>query len=319
MRTFSSTFHSIILMPSPNIEDHVIHITNPTHHYTTGLQLPTPSITPPLPIFIAADSTGETAQKVIKAVLHQFAGHNVNLRVFPEIADTESLIAVYNAASVTNALVVTSLVNRAHREIGEQHAKAIGVTTIALFGELLDHFEAFLKIKPQGVPGLTHLADEHYFKRIEAIEFTVKADDGKDDRLLEQADIVLVGVSRTSKTPLSTYLAHQGYKVGNVPIFLGKEPPDTLYNLDQHRIFALTISPSMLESIRKSRVQTMGLSMYDNYAESAYIMAELEYSQEIFASNPVWPIIDVTNRAIEESAARIISIMDQHGFQAPNQ
>jgi len=271
----------------------------------------------PLLIFIAADSTGETAQKVVNAVLHQFAGHNVVLRVFPEIANPQDLIAVYNIAAASNALVVTSLVNRSHREVGEKHAKEIGVTTIALFGELLDHFEAFLQIKPQGVPGLTHLADEKYFQRIEAIEFTVKADDGKDARLLEQADIVLVGVSRTSKTPLSTYLAHQGYKVANVPLFLGQEPPDTLYGIDQNRIFALTIDPSSLESIRKSRVQTMGLSMYDNYAESAYIMAELEYSQEIFASNPNWPIIDVTNRAIEESAARIISVLDTHGFQAP--
>ena len=271
----------------------------------------------PLLIFIAADSTGETAQKVVNAVLHQFAGHNVVLRVFPEIANAQDLIAVYNIAAASNALVVTSLVNRSHREVGEKHAKEIGVTTIALFGELLDHFEAFLEIKPQGVPGLTHLADEKYFQRIEAIEFTVKADDGKDARLLEQADIVLVGVSRTSKTPLSTYLAHQGYKVANVPLFLGQEPPITLYGIDQNRIFALTIDPSSLESIRKSRVQTMGLSMYDNYAESDYIMAELEYSQEIFASNPNWPIIDVTNRAIEESAARIISVLDTHGFQAP--
>jgi regulator of PEP synthase PpsR (kinase-PPPase family) len=167
------------------------------------------------------------------------------------------------------------------------------------------------------VAGLLHSADERYFKRIEAVEYTVKADDGKDPRLLVDADIILVGVSRTSKTPLSTFLAHKGFKVGNVPIVLDRPPPAALFDVDPRRVFALTIAPEVLQNIRRTRLVALRLGADTNYGDLDYIQAEIEYASDLFLSHPEWPLIDVTNRAVEETAATILGIYYERGFDVP--
>jgi regulator of PEP synthase PpsR (kinase-PPPase family) len=168
-----------------------------------------------------------------------------------------------------------------------------------------------------GVPGLFHQADETYFRRIEAVEYTVKADDGKEPRALQEADIILVGVSRTSKTPLSTYLAHKGYKVGNVPIVLDHPIPAQLSACDQQRIFALTIDPDTLQAIRLARLKAMGMGRHVNYCDMDYILAELEYADGLFRANREWPAIDVTGKAVEETAATILGILNDRGLIGP--
>ena len=159
-----------------------------------------------------------------------------------------------------------------------------------------------------------HRADEHYFRRIEAVEFTVKADDGKEPRMLPQADIVLVGVSRTSKTPLSVFLAHKGYKVSNVPLVLDRPLPPQIYDTDQRRIFALTIDPASLRSIRLQRLKTMRVPGRTNYSDMDYILAELEWAEGLFRRHQSWPVIDVTQKAVEETAATIIKVMHDRGI-----
>jgi regulator of PEP synthase PpsR (kinase-PPPase family) len=144
---------------------------------------------------------------------------------------------------------------------------------------------------PRGASGVP-LSDD-YFRRIEAIEFTIKQDDGASPQNLAKADIVLTGVSRTGKTPLSIYLAQKGYKVANVPIVMGVEMPRTLFEVDPKKVFGLTINHGVLQDIRKTRAKTLGFSSGSrtNYSEMDYIRGELEFAGRLFAQNPVWPVI----------------------------
>jgi regulator of PEP synthase PpsR (kinase-PPPase family) len=272
----------------------------------------------PQQVYIVSDGTGSTAEKVVRAGLRQFRGHIVHLRTFPEVEGADQIGAIMRRARRNGALVVTTLVHPAAREVAERLAHELQVQHIDVLGGLLGGLERYLDATPVGVPGLLHTADEQYFRRIDAVEFTVKADDGQEPTMLHEADIVLVGVSRTSKTPLSTFLAHKGFKVANVPIVLEKRPPPELFQIDQRKVFALTIDPEVLETIRRSRIRAMGASRYANYADSDYILAELEFAMELFRGNPKWPIIDVTNRALEETAATLLQTYHDSGFTVPD-
>jgi hypothetical protein len=168
--------------------------------------------------------------------------------------------------------------------------------------------------QPHSTPGLMHRADAEYFRRIEAVEFTVKVDDGKEPRMLEKADIVLVGVSRTSKTPLSVFLAYKGFKVANVPLVVDRDPPAQLFAVDPRKVFALTIDPESLQEIRRSRLQTMRMREGTNYGQMDYILAELEYAEDLFRRNRQWTLINVTNKALEETAALILSMYAERGL-----
>jgi regulator of PEP synthase PpsR (kinase-PPPase family) len=154
------------------------------------------------------------------------------------------------------------------------------------------------------------LSDE-YFRRIEAVEFTVKSDDGKEPRNFKKADLVLVGVSRTSKTPLSTLLAQRGLKVANLPIVLGVTTPPELEEANQERIVGLTIGLEPLVEIRKARLKQLGMSVDANYGLKDQVKAELEYAQGIFRAHAGWPVIDVTGRAIEETAVIILESLKE--------
>jgi len=276
-----------------------------------------PTVRMPQPIIVISDGTGETAEKVVRAGLRQFQGHIVHVRTYANVAGAESLLGLFRIAARRRAFVITTLVQPGMRELAERYGRDLRVRHLDLIGNLLGELESYLEAEPLSVPGLMHQADDRYFKRIEAVEFTVKADDGKEPRMLSQADVILVGISRTSKTPLSTYLAHKGFKVGNVPIVLDHPVPERLFTVDPHRVFALTISPDTLQGIRRSRLRAMGVGTRSNYDDPDYILAELEYATDLFSSHPEWPIIDVTNKAIEETAATILNILRDRGMAGP--
>lgn len=271
----------------------------------------------PQPLFIVSDGTGETAERVVRAALRQFRGHLVHVRTYPHVSRPEDLQILFRRAARKEAMVVSTLVTPEMREAAVTFAREHEVAYADLLGRLMDVMEGFLEQRAVGVAGLLHQADERYFLRIEAVEFTVKADDGKEPRMLRHADLVLTGVSRTSKTPLSTFLAHKGFKVGNVPIVLDRKPPAELFRIDQRRIFALTIDPHVLRHIRETRLKSMGVPYGTNYGDLDYILAELEYANEIFRANPEWPVIDVTNKAVEETAGIILRIFADRGFPTP--
>lgn len=271
----------------------------------------------PQPIIVLSDSTGETAEKVARAALRQFRDHVVFVRTFNHIQREDQLQHLIRLAARQGAFVVTTFVQPQMRQLAEQLSRELGVRHVDLIGNLLVELEQYLSISPEGVPGLIHRADDQYFKRIEAVEFTVKADDGKEPRMLQQADIVLVGVSRTSKTPLSTYLAHKGFKVANVPIVLDRPLPRQLFLVNPMRVFALTIDPDTLRGIRTSRLRAMGVPDLSGYDDLGYILAELEYAEDLFRRNPEWPIVDVTAKAVEETAAVLINTLHNRGLAGP--
>lgn len=271
----------------------------------------------PQPILVLSDGTGETGEKVLRAALQQFKGHIVHVRTHAHITRADQLTKWFRIAARQNAFVVTTLVRGDMREHADRLGREHGVRHIDMIGNLLQALETFLQMAPVGVPGLMHQADETYFRRIEAVEFTVKADDGKEPRMLKEADLILVGVSRTSKTPLSTYLAHKGFKVGNVPVVLDRPLPAQLFKVDPNRVFALTIHPDALQSIRRSRLAAMGLGKTVNYDDMDYILAELEYAEGLFKAHREWPVIDVTNKAVEETAATILGVLHDRGLVGP--
>ena len=263
-------------------------------------------------IFVVSDSTGDTAAATVRAALAQFEDYLVNIKVYSHVREERRVEALVRLAGREDALVVFTLVETTLREQIHVAADRYDVQVVDLIGALLGHLAKHLGgLQPHGTPGRRPLLSEEYFRRIAAVEFTVKHDDGAETRNLLRSDIVLAGVSRTSKTPLSTYLAQKGWKVANIPIVLGIDPPQELYEVDQDKIFGLTIEPEVLHAIRMARIRNLGLTTNSNYGHIEHIYMELEYANEIFRRNPTWPVIDVTRRAIEESAAVIIKIFDE--------
>ncbi len=268
----------------------------------------------PKPIFIVSDGTGDTAEKVVRAALHQYKGHLVHMQLHPNVTERHQLERLFRIAARKRVLLVTTLVRPEMRNAAQALASEHRVHSVDLIGPVLEHLGGYLGATPQGVPGRMHQADADYFRRIAAVDFTVKVDDGKEPRMLREADIVLVGVSRTSKTPLSVFLAHKGYKVSNIPVVLDRPLPKEMHDIDPRRIYGLTIDPVSLQEIRRQRLKTMRMPGLANYGEMDYILAELDWSERLFRQNRSWPVIDVTRKAVEETAATILKIMSERGL-----
>jgi hypothetical protein len=182
---------------------------------------------------------------------------------------------------------------------------------VDVIGSLISHIGYHLEADPVNIPTGEMPLSQEYFRRVEAIEFAVKSDDGKEPRNLHKADLVLVGVSRTSKTPLSTYLAGRGLRVANVPLVLGVEPPKELQELPGYRVVGLTVDVDQLMDIRRQRLQQLGMPPDANYGLRDHVKAELEYAHTIFRDNPEWMVVDVTNCAIEETATIILEAVKE--------
>lgn len=257
-------------------------------------------------IYVVSDSTGETAERVTRATLLQFPDHNVRLRIERRVRDRRGLTVILEKAAAQAAMVVFTLVRPELRDHFREQAARLNVRHVDVIGSLLSQIGYYLEADPVNIPTAEMPLSPEYFRRVEAIEFAVKSDDGKEPRNLHKADLVVVGVSRTSKTPLSTYLAGRGLKVANVPLVLGVEPPQELYDLPGYRVIGLTIDVDQLMDIRKQRLQQLGMPPDANYGLREHVKAELEYAHSIFRDNPEWMVVDVTNCAIEETATIIL-------------
>lgn len=261
-----------------------------------------------LTLFIVSDSLGETAELVTKAAVSQFNQGlgTVSLKRFSHIEDATQLLEIAYLAKIEQAIIIYTLVKSDMRKKLKAACVQKDVKCIDLLGPVVDLLGHQLDEEPIEEPGLVRKLDDDYFKKIEAIEFAVKYDDGRDPRGILEADIVLVGVSRTSKTPLSQYLAHKRYKVANVPFVPEVDPPEELYRVDPKKCFGLIISPDKLNSIRKERLIVLGLKDDANYAQLARIEKEIEHFKRI-TDKIGCTVIDVTNRAVEETANLIIA------------
>jgi regulator of PEP synthase PpsR (kinase-PPPase family) len=265
-------------------------------------------VTEPRLVFVLSDATGETAEKVVRAALLQFANVPVQVRMYTRVRLEAEMRSIIARARQSHALVVFTVVSTAHRELLRRLCDEENVDAVDLIGALMTKLSSFLGAQPKGVPGLLHALGDEYFRRVEAVEFTVRNDDGREPRNLPKADLVLVGISRTSKTPLSTFLAQKGLKVANVPLVLGIEPPVELFQIDQEKIFGLTIKPDALLQIRQARLRHLGMPPDTSYGQRDHIAEEIAYAQSLFREHAAWPVIDITGKAVEETAADILRL-----------
>ncbi|KAJ8534920.1 hypothetical protein K7X08_016648 [Anisodus acutangulus] len=271
-------------------------------------------------IFMVSDGTGWTAEHAVNAALGQFdyclvdRHCPVNTHLFSGIDDVDKLMEIIKQAAKEGAMVVYTLAEPSMAESAKQACQHWGVASSDILGPITEAIAGHLGVSPSGLPRWAPEREktlgEEYFRRIEAIEFTIKQDDGALPRNLHMADIVLTGVSRSGKTPLSIYLAQKGYKVANVPIVVNIDLPKTLFEVNPEKVFALTINPVVLQSIRRARAKTLGFDgeLKTNYYDMDYVKEELEYAGKIFAQNPVWPVIEVTSKAIEETAVIVLRL-----------
>ncbi|RQD75468.1 MAG: kinase/pyrophosphorylase [Candidatus Syntrophonatronum acetioxidans] len=259
-------------------------------------------------VYVLSDSIGETAEFVVKAAASQFNSGHIEIRRIPFVYEIDTVMEVVEEASEFNSIIAYTLVLTELKEQLEKAAAEKGIPTVDILGPMMGAFTQVMKNGPRMEPGLMRRLDEEYFHRIAAIEFAVKYDDGKDPRGLLRADVVLIGVSRTSKTPLSMYLAHKRIKVANLPLVPEIEPPEELYMVPLNKIVGLTINSQQLYDIRVERLKTLGLTTSANYANMKRILEELEYAEN-FMKKLGCPIFDVSNKAVEEVANYIFQFI----------
>ncbi|KZV55184.1 putative pyruvate, phosphate dikinase regulatory protein, chloroplastic-like [Dorcoceras hygrometricum] len=271
-------------------------------------------------IYMVSDGTGWTAEHLVHAALGQFdyclvdRVCPVNTHLFSGIDDVETLMEIIKQGAKEGVMLVYTLADPSIAETARHACELWGVTSSDILSPLTEAIASHLGVSPSGLPrwapGRKNSLNEEYFRRIEAIEFTIKQDDGALPQNLTKADIILAGVSRTGKTPLSIYLSQKGYKVANVPIVMNLELPRSLFEVDPEKVFALTINPVVLQTIRKARAKSLGFGdeNWSSYSEMDYVKAELEFARNIFQQNPIWPVIEVSGKAIEETAAIVLRL-----------
>lgn len=270
-------------------------------------------------IFIISDGTGETAMTMTRAALVQYADLDLQMIRFKNVRSEAQVESIMDQARDRHAIVIHTIVSPSLRKKLFQIAAASSLLHVDLLGPLLDQLDHhFGRTSTQGTAGLLHSVDERYFKRIEAIEYTVKHDDGKTLSDLDQADIILIGISRTSKTPLSIFMSHKGWKVANIPLVKQVPVPTELFKADQRKVVALTIDPDSLQRIRRNRLEKFGQDPGGEYARMEKINEEIEWANDLYKQNKRWPVFNVTDRALEETAAEITRLVSSRmGYKDP--
>ncbi|GFR38375.1 phosphoenolpyruvate synthase regulatory protein [Insulibacter thermoxylanivorax] len=261
-------------------------------------------------IFICSDSTGNTAEGVVNATMRQFESVPTIIRRHSNISHEDEIRLIVEEAASMTAFIAYTLVQPDLRECMKQECIRMGVRSVDIMGPMMQAFIDSFNMRPIAKPGLLHRMDEDYFRRIDSVEFAVKYDDGKDKSGLLKADAVLIGVSRTSKTPLSIYLAHKGFKVANLPLVPEMKVPRELYQVEPERIYGLTMDARYILRIRMERLKSMGLSEHAQYARYERIVEELEYADKIMKELGCM-VIDVSDKAIEETANIIIDALQK--------
>ncbi|MZP28787.1 pyruvate, phosphate dikinase/phosphoenolpyruvate synthase regulator [Heliobacterium undosum] len=256
-------------------------------------------------IYVVSDSIGETAEFVVRAAASQFDGQGFEIKRVPYVLDRSHIQEIIEEAARHRSIIAYTLVIDEQRETLLRLAQERQIPTIDVLGPTIERLQKLTNLKPAQKPGLLHQLDEQYFRKVEAIEFAVKYDDGKDPRGILHADMILIGVSRTSKTPVCMYLAHKRIKAANVPLVPEVAPPEELFQLPRRKVVGLTISPQLLNGIRTERLRALGLAGNADYASHQRILQELDYAESIM-KRVGCPIINVTNKAVEETAARVL-------------
>lgn len=261
----------------------------------------------PAEVFVVSDGTGETGSSATQAAMLQFRTP-WRMRIFRDVRTESQARRVVELAVRMRAMLVFTVVDeRVARTLRDYGARQ-GVRTVDLLGPLISRAAQHLDAEPRLEPGLLHTFSDEYFRRIDAVEFAVRHDDGANVRTMVEADLVLIGPSRTSKTPLSMYLAQRGVKTGNVPLVPGLDPPRALFELDPAKVVGLTVDPGALLTIRRSRLRTMHAAPWAEYADPEAVLAELGRARRLYRESG-WRVVDISGRAVEETAARVLELL----------
>lgn len=262
-----------------------------------------------LTIYAVSDATGELAISVATAALRQYRQENIAVLRRGKTRNLDRVAKVVQEAKDSGGVIVFTLVSPELREGLLKLARENKVTAVDVMGPVMGAFSSYFDVAPSDQPGLKYQITGDYFRRNDAIEFAVKHDDGQGLETIDQADIVLLGISRTSKTPLSIYLAYRGFKTANIPIIRNVPPPRVLASLDRRKMVGLTVSPDKLSELRGTRLAKLGLPRTESYANIEFIREELAFAHQVFSELGGIPVIDVTLKAIEEVATEALSVL----------
>lgn len=268
-------------------------------------------------VFVVSDGTGGTAERAVKAALAQFIDVPVEIHRRPNIREKQQVTQVVREASEVEGIIVHTLVSNELREFMVRAGRMYNTQTIDLLGPLLSRFSDHLEMSPAEKPGILRSLNEEYFRLIETMEFALRHDDGLHTDELDQAEIILVGVSRTFKTPLSVYLAFKGWYVANVPIVLHRDPPPILFEQPAEKVFGLKMNTRRLAALRSVRDRHMQGAVGE-YADLDHVRREALYALKLFERPPQWATIDVTSKPIEEIASEILALVPKDRDNLPN-
>ena len=261
-------------------------------------------------VYLVSDSTGETLDRIFLSLKSQFANFQYEKKEFAFIRTEQQIDKIIKECNkLDNSLILYTIVETKLAKYISNKSDENNVPCFGILGNLILSFSKLLNQKAIHKPSAQHVLDEDYYKRIEAIQFTMAHDDGKKVDDINSADVVLLGVSRTSKTPTSIYLANRGYKTVNVPLVLDQKIPEGLVSNENSCIIGLVADPERLADIRRNRVAIMKDHKLKEYTDLEAIKNEVENSKILFKKNN-WPVIDVTRRSVEETAASILKIIE---------
>ena len=266
-----------------------------------------------LHLHLLSDSTGETLENIAKAALAQYDDVETVRHFWPMVRTETHLERILQEIAQNPGLVLFTLVNPVARSVLESRCRAMGLPAIAPLDSVNEALSVLLGQRAKARPGRQHTLDQAYFARVEAIQFTIAHDDGIGSEDWEEADIILAGVSRSSKTPTSIYLANRGYKTANIPIVPESPPPPVLFSLRHPLVVGLTTSAERLVQVRRNRLLSLNQAPSTAYVDPETVTREVAFARRMFADQG-WPVIDVTRRSIEETAAAIIALVSNRGL-----
>lgn len=258
-----------------------------------------------LNLHLISDSTGETVESVARAALAQFDDVDTQEFVSTLVRNKNQMDKIIEDIAEHPGVVMYTIVDEALRDRLKKECARRGLPCIAVLANVVSELSSYLGLKTHALPGRQHELNEEYFSRVDAINYALAHDDGQGHWELDDADIILVGVSRTSKSPTCMYLAYKGYKTANIPFVLDCPLPPSLEQVKTPLVVGLTINPERLQQIRKTRLQSLNQEADTNYVDMEYMQRELAESRKLFMKHQ-WPVIDVTKRSVEETAATIL-------------
>ncbi len=259
-------------------------------------------------VWIVSDGTGRTALQVIKAAFYQFTGLDVDYRIVDNVTTKEQIFDLMESVKQKSGMLVYTIVSKSNRRLLNRLAVENHILAVDLFGPLISILQKFLEQVPVEVPGLSYKMNRDYFRMVEAVDFTIKHDDGMNVESANRADIVIVGPSRVGKTPLAVYLGYMGWKVANIPVIQGHSLPGLLDHVP-FKVFCLVIEPGLLQKRRIDRIQKLGDPEIAGYTDAKSISDEIEFCRVLADDGKKWPLIDMSYRTVEDVAKDIIQLV----------